>query len=239
MSVSGAHRPPKRELLGQAVAALIRERILRGEIRAGERLGLAVLAEQMEMSITPVREALLQLAQDGWLVHRAHRGFEVVSMREVDVRDTYTMWAHAEGELASRAAAVVDPAGVAALRRADQRLRDLDDHGTAHALALNRDLHDTVHEIADAPKLVWFAQAAMRLVPLDFSEIFNSVHGWSDVNRYGHTAIIDAIEAHDAERASELMAGHFRATGDLLIAELGSKGFWAAEGDVDDGKAAS
>ena len=59
---------PGRELLGHAVASAIRDEILTGEVQHGEQLRLAPLAEKLNMSITPVREALLLLAQDGCFV---------------------------------------------------------------------------------------------------------------------------------------------------------------------------
>src|SRR5438552_3432436 len=78
-------RATKPELMGQAVASLIRDQILSGELKYGEALRLAPLAEKLDMSITPVREALLQLAQDGWVVHQPNRGFRVVPMRRDNV----------------------------------------------------------------------------------------------------------------------------------------------------------
>ncbi|RFA10521.1 hypothetical protein B7R54_15900 [Subtercola boreus] len=217
---------PRRELLGQAVASVIRDQILRGEIHQGERLALAPLSIKMNMSITPVREALLLLAQDGWVAHEAHRGFKVSPIRRQDVIDTYLMWASAEGELSARAALKRSAADVEVLRMIDQRLGEMDDHHTEAALAVNSELHGAVHRIADAPKLSWFSDAAVRLVPLRFNDSFPSVPGWAEVNRYGHTPIIDAIESGDEQRARELMHAHFMTTATLLLEQLDQISFW-------------
>lgn len=217
---------PGRELLGQAVASAIREQILNGEVQHGEPLRLAPLAEKLEMSITPVREALLLLAQDGWVVHEPNRGFRVAPIRRDNVVDTYFMWAAAEGELAARAAARVTDEGITALREIDGRLHDLEDHRSALALGLNTELHSTVHAMADAPKLLWFADAARRLVPLQFDSSFHSVPGWAAINRHGHTPIIDRIECGDAAGARELMREHFMSTCALLVQWLDSLSFW-------------
>ncbi|MEA9984191.1 MULTISPECIES: GntR family transcriptional regulator [Subtercola] len=219
---------PRRELLGQAVASVIRNQILGGEIHQGERLALAPLSLKMEMSITPVREALLLLAQDGWVVHEAHRGFRVAAIRRDDVIDTYLMWATAEGEIAARAAARRETADIVRLRAIDARLNEMQDHHTGDALALNTELHVSVHQIADAPKLAWFADAAARLVPLRFADSFTSVPGWAEVNRYGHTSIIDSIEAGNIARSRVLMHDHFMLTADLLLRRLDAISFWEA-----------
>ncbi|MGY3567709.1 GntR family transcriptional regulator [Sinomonas sp. RB5] len=220
-------RQGKRELMGQEVAAAIRELIMTGEARPGETLRLAPLAEKLEMSLTPVREALLMLAQDGWVAHQPNRGFQVMPIRRDNVVDTYFMWAVAEGELAARAAARVTPEGLSALRGLDGRLRSLEDHHTSDALGLNAELHSAVHEMADAPKLLWFADAARRLVPLRFDSSFHSVPGWAEINREGHTPIIDCIELGDQEGARQLMRHHFSSTGDLLVRWLDTLSFWS------------
>jgi DNA-binding GntR family transcriptional regulator len=216
----------KPELMGMAVASEIRDEILRGEIKYGDVLRLAPLAEKLDMSITPVREALLRLAQDGWVVHQPNRGFRVVPMRRDNVVDTYFMWATAEGELAARAASRVTPEGIAALRKIDAKLRDLDNHHSPYALELNSDLHSAVHSMADAPKLLWFADAARRLVPLQFDSAFHGVPGWAEINRLGHTPIIDCIESKDESGARRLMYEHFSSTCDLLVKWLDSLSFW-------------
>lgn len=210
-----------------AVAAAIRERILTGQVEYGQVLRLAPLASELDMSITPIREALMRLAQDGWVAHVPNRGFRVTPIHRKDVQDTYFIWATAEGELAARAASVITPAEVEELRGTDADLHGLENHHSELAITLNHRLHSKVHDIAGAPKLLWFAEAARRHVPLHMDATFYSVPGWHDINRYGHTAIIDAVADRDAEAGRELMGNHFRETGQLLLDWLDSLGFWA------------
>ena len=58
----------------QLVAEAIREKILSGEIKAGEPLRQAALAEELNVSRIPVREALLQLEAEGLVNFEAHKG---------------------------------------------------------------------------------------------------------------------------------------------------------------------
>ncbi|MEO5318187.1 GntR family transcriptional regulator [Arthrobacter sp. CC3] len=219
----------KLELMGQAVAALIREQILSGEVKHGDALRLAPLAEKLDVSITPVREALLQLARDGWVVHQPNRGFRVVPIRRDSVIDTYFMWATAEGELAARAATRSNSESIFVLRKLDAELHKLEDHHSKHALDLNAELHTAIHTMADAPKLLWFAEAARRLVPLQFDSSFHSVPGWAEINRFGHSAVIDRIESGDASGARTLMFDHFQSTCNLLVTWLDGLDFWELE----------
>ena len=220
------------------MARAIREQILSRQVLPGASLRLTQLGEALGVSITPVREALLLLTQDGWLVHEPNRGFRVAPLRRQDVDDTYFMWSVAEGEVAVRAARRATEADVARLRAIDEQIRALPSSDGIQATTLNRHLHQAIADIADAPKLVWFAEAARRLIPLRFPDRFQDVPGWAEVNRTEHGPIIDAIAAHDTKVAGESMAAHLRHTGNLLIQWLDSMGFWTTTDDPPEGRLA-
>lgn len=213
--------------LRKAVVNVIREQILTRRARPGDILRLAPIAEEVQTSITPVREALLQLAQDGWVVHEPNRGFRVSRMTRSDLVDIYTMWAFAEGELTGRAAGNATSSDLRVLRDLNAQLHALGsaDDG-AEALRLNSRLHGEIHRIADAPKLEHFRNAAARLVPYEFPESFSDVPGWWDFNRTEHTGMVEAIEAGDVEWARLNGQRHFRRTGEMLIAWLEEVRFW-------------
>lgn len=219
----------RREQLRHGVASVVRDLILSRQVRPGDVLRLGPIAEQLDVSVTPVREALLLLAQDGWLAQEPNRGFLVLPTRRSDIEDIYFMWAVAEGKLASRAAEVATTADVEALRKVDADLHNRKGQTPQRALELNSELHDTIHRIADAPKLLWFTDAAKRLVPYEFWFEFHSVPGWQELNSTDHTPIIDSIEAHDAEGAGRHMQEHYFATSKLLLEWLDSISFWDPE----------
>ena len=221
----------RREQLRHGVASVVRDLILSRQVKPGDILRLGPIAEQLGISITPVREALLLLAQDGWLAQEPNRGFLVLPTRRSDVEDIYLMWAAAEGAQASRAAQLATPADIEALHKVDAELHNLDAQTPQRAIELNGDVHDTIHRIADAPKLQWFTDAARRLIPYEFWFEFYSVPGWLELNSTDHTAIIDAIEAHDADAAGEAMRQHYVDTSRLLLNWLDSINFWDPEKD--------
>lgn len=145
--------PVGKEQLRGNVASAIRDQIIARTVHSGDTLRLAQLAEQLGVSVTPVREALLLLAQDGWVRHAPNRGFRVAAIRRRDVEDTYLMWSTAEGEIAARAATRATSRDVDYLREIDQRIRDADPDDGHRATELNSMLHHYVSVIADAPKL--------------------------------------------------------------------------------------
>jgi DNA-binding GntR family transcriptional regulator len=219
--------PSRREQLRKAVVNVIREQILTRRARPGDILRLAPIAEEVRTSITPVREALLLLAQDGWVVHEPNRGFRVLPTTRDDLVDIYTMWAYAEGELTARAAGAQTRSDLRILRDLNNRLHSLGPVGDGEeALRLNALLHAEIHRIADAPKLVHFRNAASRLVPYEFPESFSVVPGWWDFNRTEHSGMVESIETGDIEWARLNGRRHFRRTGEMLIAWLEEIGFW-------------
>lgn len=215
-----------KEQLRSNVASAIREQIMARTVHPGDTLRLGQLAEQLGVSVTPVREALLLLTQDGWVRHEPNRGFRVAAIRRKDVEDTYLMWATAEGEIAARASTRATSRDIDYLREIDRRIREADPEDGRLATELNAKLHRYVSVIADAPKLDWFARAASRLVPLQFPENFHVVPGWSEVNRSEHGPQIDALAAGDVEASRSKTAAHFRGTGELLMRWLDSLAFW-------------
>lgn len=218
-------RAGKEQLRGN-VASAIRDQIMARDVHPGDILRLGQLAAQLGVSVTPVREALLLLSQDGWVRHEPNRGFRVAEIRRKDVEDTYLMWSTAEGEIAARAATRATARDIDHLREIDRAIREADPEDGHLATELNSALHHSVSVIADAPKLDWFARAASRLVPLQFPENFHVVPGWSEVNRTQHGPLIDALAAGDVEASRAGTAAHFRGTGDLLMRWLDSLDFW-------------
>jgi DNA-binding GntR family transcriptional regulator len=184
------------------VAALIRQLIITGELPAGEQLRQRDLAQRFGVSQTPVREALRRLESEGLVVGDTHRGFTVVEPDDGPVEENFQIRAALESLGASLAARKINAAGIAALRRLNDRMRELGDGDPRYA-DLNRDFHFTVYEHAGSPLLL----SLMRL-------LWASLHGGPKVLRTHaesarqHDAIIDALSAGNAAAASERTYQH-------------------------------
>jgi DNA-binding GntR family transcriptional regulator len=205
-------------------AAHIRELIMSGQVAPGTLLRLAPLAERIRASITPVREALLLLSQDGWLVQEPNRGFRVAPLLRRDVSDAYLVYSFAAGELARRAALAVGEAEIAEMRALDEEIRALGDSDDKHRVEeLNYKLHEVIWNASDSPRVLWLVNAASRFVPRRF---WATIPGWPEFNRKSHGPIIDALERRDVEESGRLMSEHISRAGDLLVAHLDATRFW-------------
>src|SRR5260370_22169599 len=98
-----ASRFPRRQLSDE-VASYVRELIVSGHLRSGEFIRQEHIAEELELSATPVREGLLSLKGEGFVLLKPRRGFVVAPLSAADVRDLFTAQALLAGELVCRAA---------------------------------------------------------------------------------------------------------------------------------------
>src|SRR3954454_7976714 len=81
--------PIEQRALGEHVYRAVREQIISGRLRPGEKLSDLRLSAELHVSRTPVREALYRLAQEGVVQVLRRRGFAVARMTPRDVRELY------------------------------------------------------------------------------------------------------------------------------------------------------
>jgi DNA-binding GntR family transcriptional regulator len=216
-------QPSLRVQLKDEAAAHIRELIVSGQVAPGALMRLAPLAERLGASVTPVREALLMLAQDGWVIQEPNRGFRVGSFTRRDIADAYWVHARVSGELAARAARVVTPETMTALREIDAGIGASGDGDQRFLEDSNFHLHHTIYALVDSPRLTWFVTASSRFVPRRF---WGMIPGWIEHNRHGHSPILEALGNHDEDASRATMEAHITAAGELLLAHLDSVAFW-------------
>ena len=142
--------PPRRRprhQLSDEVAELLRERVLTGRMRAGRHLHLERLAEEIGVSVTPVREALLTLRGEGFVELEPRRGFTVLPLRRQDVADANELHASLGGELTARSATRIDVAQLASLESVQADLEHATRFGIGDAAELDRRFHDAIYEV--------------------------------------------------------------------------------------------
>lgn len=213
-----SRRRPERRPLSEEVASHVRSLIMSGTLRAGEFVRLDRVAEELDVSATPVREGLQALRGEGFLTFEPRRGFMVAPLSPDDVEDLFLVQADIAGELAARAAAVATPEVLAELRALQEALRQaLADGRPEDVIDLNHQLHRTINRQADAPKLAWMLSVAVRYVPGPF---FLTIEGWSEASLHDHDDVLAGISAHDPDRARVAMREHILHAGRLLAEHL-------------------
>ena len=212
--------------LAEDAADRIREQILGGGFRQGEHLVEAKIAEQLNISRGPVREAFKLLRAEGLLNEEPRRGTFVVSLTAQDVRDIYGLRAALEGRAArllarSRGTRSRSP-GCATLVDDDRRRAVT----TGDAVAVSRaDLafHEGLCELCGNSRI---HEVFMRYVPTlrGLLRLDEQVLGSLDEISLQHRPFVEAIDAGDEETAARLLSEHAEHAGELIAGVLASKG---------------
>lgn len=216
--------PPRRprHQLADEVAELLRERIMTGRLREGRHLHLERLAEEIGVSVTPVREALLALRGEGFVELEPRRGFTVLPLHKDDLADANELHAALAGELAARSATRIGVDRLVVLESVQAELEHATRFGIGDAPGLDRRFHAAIYEVADSAKLTWFLRLASRYLPTGFA----AGSGPPELTGQQHRDILHALHNRDADRARRAMHEHLAHTGRLLIANLEQQGRW-------------
>ena len=136
------------------VVDAIREKILKGEVKAGQPLRQAALAEELDVSRIPVREALLQLEAEGLVKFQAHKGAIVTELDAAHVDELFELRALLEADLLARSIPNMQSSDY---DEAESLLAKLDDALTHEDSAniwadLNTDFHTFLYQAAGRPQ---------------------------------------------------------------------------------------
>ena len=186
--------------LGKSVYAMLREALAAGRFQPNDRLRIRELAIQLGTSVTPVRDAMLQLVQEEALVLRSPRDFRVPVLSVARYLEIRALRLELEGLGASEAAQRIDAASLADLERLLQANEDaIARHDLAAALQCNQAFHLGLAQAAGMPTLKRFVDHLwMQTAPL----IAAGYATFSPDMRVGHhRAIISALRQRDGAAA--------------------------------------
>jgi DNA-binding GntR family transcriptional regulator len=183
------------------------EALVQGTVNPGDRLIQDRLAEELDVSRTPVRDALLRLKEEGVVAPSGRRGYVVRSLSDSDLRDLYGARDAVEGHAAALVAALGDHALDeirAALARATARkLRS-----SRESFEANRSFHRAIVETTDNSYLLSFFDAiwSRAISALAYRDFY--VHSPHDQFVAEHEGLIEELATGDPERARRAMIEH-------------------------------
>jgi GntR family transcriptional regulator of vanillate catabolism len=199
----------------------IREMILRGRLKPGQRVAEAMLAELLRMSRTPIRQALPVLAKEGLLVESETRGYIVRTFTQSDILDAIDLRGAIEG-LAARRVAERGPSRELlrelrdSLEAGDRifKKRHMVESDEAAYSEMNGRFHALI--VAEAGSAI-FAQVLARNAGVPFASPEALAFDATDLEKMydalnfahrQHHAVVDALEGHQGARVEALMREH-------------------------------
>lgn len=202
-----------------AAADVIRREILSGDLRPGQRLRAAELAQELGISRTPIREALLILEGEGLVDASPNKGATVKNYSAADIDDLYKLRAALEGYAARLATEKASASDIEELRRICARQSSLSvDQDTSKLIKENAHFHDTILRIAGSDRLR--SMMTMVHLPYVYRSYFWRSSAQKENSDHYHKEITKAVEVHDPERAEFLMKAHLLASRDYLVPQL-------------------
>lgn len=214
---------------GELALDAMRQAILSGEISPGTRLTLAQLIEMLDMSSTPIREAIRVLEADGIVVYEPHRGVWVRTLTVAEAEELALLRAPMEGLATRLAVPRIDEAEIAALAALQDEMRRAAKEGDDDRMTrANFEWHRRIY--ASGATAFVFRHVMRLWIPYPWTRLW--APGRREVAIQQHDEIMDAIRAGDAERAGDLMHDHIlfqcrSVIDDMAVGEPG-----AADGDA-------
>ncbi|WP_033294363.1 GntR family transcriptional regulator [Amycolatopsis jejuensis] len=200
----------------QRVHDELRERILTGRLRPGDRLVERELADELGVSRVPVREAIRSLEAEGFVVVQSPRRVVVRQLARIDVEELFDVREALESLAAARAA---ERAGKPELRRLERLLADAaratQRGDSARISVLNSRLHDEIVAIAGNGLLTTMLQ------PLEgrLRWLTSQNERWSELLDE-HRRLVEAIASGEVARAREYAAEHVRVNREMTLRAL-------------------
>jgi DNA-binding GntR family transcriptional regulator len=194
--------------LRDVVFNTLREAILRGDIKPGERLMELQLASKLGVSRTPIREAIRMLEQEGLAVTVPRKGAEVAKMTLKDMEDVLEI-REALDELAVR---------IACENISEEQLERLGDikeqfenntivGDVKEIAAADVSFHDVIYEATDNPKLVTLLNNLREQVYRYRVEYIKDPKNYPTLIKE-HEAIVNGLKTHDKDAATLAMHEH-------------------------------
>lgn len=201
----------------------LREAILTGRYRAGERLVQEDLAEAFRVSRIPLREALRRLEGEGLVIISPNRGAIVRPLAPKDIVDLYDLRLALETLAVRRAAERYADVREVTARRQEEATAAVETGALTTLFRLDRDFHADLAAASDNPHLV----AALGG---QWSQIMRIMHAYLRVGTYApnvwqeHAGLADAVAHGDADGAAERLRVHLTTSRDRILADLWDKG---------------
>ena len=198
---------PAKKPIRTNVLAHLRHEILRGSLNSGERLVEAKIAELLNVSRTPVREAFRELELEGLVKHEPGRGITVSRLLD-DITDIYAVRGVLEGLAARLAALRRSSEDIKALRTAMKQMADAykkQDYKTAVRLHTHFNL--LIYQAARSRRLQQLGERFQEYT--ERSQLRSlSVPGRCRAIQQEHVRILKALERRDARGAEEAVRLH-------------------------------
>ncbi len=215
--------PPKSNLLHIEVINAIINAIVSGALKPGDRIIEQHIAEQMQISRAPVREAIRELVAQDIIKFMPRKGAYIAPLNPKNIQEVYLLRSCLEGLAARLATDLLTEADLSQLYLFSLKMGEATLKNDAAAF-IESDLafHDLVCHRCGHAQLIKMIEGVRIQTRLYMVMSKWNLVAHSQLNREmnAHQPILDAFRERDQEAAEKVMRTHIVAAGDLLLEHL-------------------
>lgn len=210
--------------LREVVFETLRQAIIDGVLRPGERLMEVQLAEEMGVSRTPVREAIRKLELEGFVIMVPRKGAYVADFSVKDIADVFEIRAALEGLAAGLAAERITDAELENLERALVRVGECVQTGDIEALvAADTEFHDILYRASRNQRLAQIISNLREQIQR-YRKVSLAHPGRSRNTIEEHKKIVEAVADRNAALAESLAQDHIENAENSMMEALKASG---------------
>ncbi len=198
----------------------IREAILTGQLAQGVMHAEGNLANNLAISRTPVREALIHLASQGLIIYFPRKGFQIKSLTEKEVRDLFELRLALELAVIRHITPKLSAESLAEIERIRTDYRKALENGDSEvSIRANRDFHRSLANLTENNYLINALEQIRDLIDLaSFRSLETSSRAREAAGE--HEGIISEIMGKSLQGALREMEGHIRTTEQKVLAVI-------------------
>ena len=194
--------------LRDVVFNTLRQAILRGELKPGERLMEIQLANKLGVSRTPIREALRKLELEGLVNMVPRKGAEVADITEKSLRDVLEVRKALEELSVQLACEKITEEEIEELKRVAERFKDtLDDQDVTKIAEADVAFHDVIYTATDNQKLILLLNNLREQMYRYRVEYLKKEEAYPQLIAE-HEELITKITHHEKHEATKIMCRH-------------------------------
>lgn len=205
------------------VYVFLKNAILKNNLKSGERLVEKELADQMDISRTPVREAIRQLESEGLVTYVPRKGVIVVGVSVKDALEIYTIRAWLEGLAARLAARNISKKDLYKLEETLSKMSEyIEKKNINRIITLHSNFHDFIAKYSKNTRLYRMI-VSLRDYVKKYAKISYSLPGRLQSGWEEHRKIVDAIANGDEDMAEYEAKNHITQAKQAFLRATSSK----------------
>jgi DNA-binding GntR family transcriptional regulator len=212
----------ERNSLGQDVFEYLKNAIIDQTIEPGARLVESKMADMLGISRTPLREALHKLALGGWIERLHSGGFQVVTLTQEDIEQTFGIRSVLEGYAARLAAENYQDKDLIPL---EKNIKEYDKclgskKNWDKLQEINTQFHDLLYALSKNSKLITMVNQLRAQLPSVHQIILHQEEAVLKSNE-DHINLLQALRDRDGDAVEQLLRAHIIKGKNMVLAQLG------------------